>query len=201
MEANIKRLIEDQKANSNGFYYIRLNINGVWRYIAVDNKLPYSGEEALGAQSFNDNESELWAALIEKAYAKAYSGYDVFARNVPREFYLRDLTGAPVRKYLPSDPDFTTAIKNAISAGQPVLAVPKEEILSLGLNPNHSFPVINCKSNGNFELRNSWGTLEERPKISISREGVFELSSSQTNSLISHVMIALTNNSFSSTTI
>ena len=39
---NIKRLIEDQKANANGFYYVRLNINGVWRYIAVDNKLPYS---------------------------------------------------------------------------------------------------------------------------------------------------------------
>lgn len=67
----------------------------------------------------------MWAALIEKAYAKAYSGYDVFARNVPREFYLRDLTGAPVRKYLPSDAEFATAIKSAISAGQPVLAVPK----------------------------------------------------------------------------
>jgi hypothetical protein len=42
MEVNIKRLIEDQKANANGFYYVRLNINGVWRYFAVDNKLPYS---------------------------------------------------------------------------------------------------------------------------------------------------------------
>lgn len=63
---------------------MRLNINGVWRYVAVDNKLPYSNGEALGAQSFNDNESELWAALIEKAYAKVYSGYDVFSRNVSR---------------------------------------------------------------------------------------------------------------------
>jgi hypothetical protein len=50
-------LIEDQKVNSNGFYYVRLNINGVWRYIAVDNKLPASNGEALGAQSFNDTES------------------------------------------------------------------------------------------------------------------------------------------------
>ena len=77
-------MIEDQKANANGFYYVRLNINGVWRYIAVDNKLPFAAGQALGAQSFVDNESELWAALIEKAYAKAYSGYDVFSRNVPR---------------------------------------------------------------------------------------------------------------------
>jgi len=84
MEGNIKRLIEDQKANANGFYLIRLNINGVWRYISVDNKLPFAEGEALGAQSFNDSESELWVSLIEKAYAKAYSGYDVFSRPQPR---------------------------------------------------------------------------------------------------------------------
>jgi hypothetical protein len=28
-EENIKRLIENQKTNPNGFYYVRLNINGV----------------------------------------------------------------------------------------------------------------------------------------------------------------------------
>lgn len=61
---------------------------------------------------------------------------------------MRDLTGAPVRKYLPTDAEFATVIRNAISAGQPVIAVPKQEILSLGLNPNHSYAVINCKSNG-----------------------------------------------------
>jgi hypothetical protein len=42
MEGNIKRLIEDQKVNANGFYLIRLNINGVWRYVSVDNKLPFA---------------------------------------------------------------------------------------------------------------------------------------------------------------
>lgn len=173
----------------------------MWRYIAVDNKLPYSNGEVLGAQSFADNETELWAALIEKAYAKAYNGYDVFRRNVPRESYLRDLTGAPVRKYLSTDSDFANVIRNAISAGQPVLAVPRSEVVSLGLNPNHSFAVINCKSNGGVELRNSWGTIEERSKLSISKEGLFELSSNQTKEFISHVMIAQTNNSWNSTTI
>lgn len=114
---------------------------------------------------------------------------------------MRDLTGAPVRKYLSTDSDFANVIRNAISAGQPVLAVPKQEAISLGLNPNHSFAVINCKSNGGLELRNSWGTLEERSKLSISKEGVFELSSNQTRDFISHVMVAQTNNSWSSTTI
>ena len=41
LEANTKRIIEDQSANSNGFYLIRLFINSVWRYIAVDNSIPF----------------------------------------------------------------------------------------------------------------------------------------------------------------
>lgn len=201
MEGNIKRLIEDQKANSNGFYLVRLNINGVWRYLTVDDKLPFADGEALGAQSFNDNESELWAALIEKAYAKAYCGYDVFSRNTPREHFLRDLTGAPVRKYLSNDYDLPNIIRNAISNGQVVMAVPREDITTLGLNPNYSLSVVNCKANGGLELRNSWGTIEERSKLNLSKEGVFELSSNQTRDYISYVMIAETNNTYCTSTI
>jgi len=80
-EENIKRLIENQKVNSNGFYYVRLNINGVWRYIAVDDSLPEQDGKALGARSFNDSESELWVSLIEKAYAKVYHNYGSFKHN------------------------------------------------------------------------------------------------------------------------
>ena len=78
---------------------MRLNINGVWRYVVVDDGLPESEEIAIGARSFGDSESDIWASIVEKAYAKAYSGYNVFKRNVARENYLRDLTGAPVRSY------------------------------------------------------------------------------------------------------
>jgi len=35
-----------------------------------------------------------------------------------------------------------------LNAGQPVLAVPKPEILTLGLNPNNSLTVLNYKSTG-----------------------------------------------------
>ena len=96
-ENHIKRLIEDQKINRNGFYYVRLNINGVWRYVVVDDSLPESDDIAIGARSFGDSESDIWSSIVEKAYAKAYSGYNVFKRSVSREHYLRDLTGAPVR--------------------------------------------------------------------------------------------------------
>lgn len=97
-EANIKRLIEDQKTNSNGFYLVRLFINSVWRYIAVDSSLPFIDGENAGATSYPESDFELSSALIEKAYAKAFGSYAVFSALEPRENYLRDLTGAPVKK-------------------------------------------------------------------------------------------------------
>ena len=75
-------------------------MNGVWRYICVDDYLPESDGKPIGARSQNDSEADLWASIIEKAYAKVYGGYNAFKRLVTRESYLRDLTGAPVRSYL-----------------------------------------------------------------------------------------------------
>lgn len=80
----MKRLIENQSFNSNGFYYVRLNINGVWRYISVDHNLPELNGVPLGVRSFNDSEAELWPSIIEKAYAKAYQGYVSYNENTPR---------------------------------------------------------------------------------------------------------------------
>ena len=76
--------------------------------------------------------------------------------------------------------------------GYPVIAVPNSKISALGLNPNYSLSVLKCNSKGALELRNSWGTITERSNISLSKEGVFELSSSYTNDYISHIMIAYT---------
>lgn len=50
----MKRVIESQQYNPNGFYYVRLNINGVWRYIAVDDFLPTLDGDNVGALSFRD---------------------------------------------------------------------------------------------------------------------------------------------------
>jgi len=40
--------------NSNGFYLVRLFVNSVWRYIAVDSSLPYLGDENAGVISHPD---------------------------------------------------------------------------------------------------------------------------------------------------
>ena len=74
-------------------------INSVWRYVPVDHYLPFIAGENAGTVSNADGELEIWGAMVEKAYAKAFGGYSVFERVQPRENYLRDLTGSPVKKY------------------------------------------------------------------------------------------------------
>lgn len=67
--------------------------------MVVDSSLPFIDGEHAGIVSNPDSEFELSQALIEKAYAKSFGSYDVFSKVQPREHYLRDLTGAPVKKY------------------------------------------------------------------------------------------------------
>jgi hypothetical protein len=99
-ENNIKRLIEEQALNETGFYYVRINLNGVWRYIVIDHNIPvHKNGKIVTSHSYADDESDLWPTLIEKAYTKVYGSYEQYSRVQSREAYLRDLTGAPVRVY------------------------------------------------------------------------------------------------------
>lgn len=50
--------------------------------MAVDDSLPELDGHALGARSYNDAEADLWASLIEKAYAKVHNGYNVFKNTI-----------------------------------------------------------------------------------------------------------------------
>ncbi len=61
--------------------------------------------------------------------------------------------------------------------------------------------VLNKRSTGGLELRNSFGTVEEKAKLTFSKEGVFEFSSNQTKEFISHIVIAQTNDGYNSSTI
>lgn len=80
------------------------------------------------------------------------------------------------------------------------MAVPSQKIIDLGFNPNYSLSVIRSSAKG-LELRSSWGTIAERPKVNISREGVFELSPSQIRDYVSYIILAETDPLLCSTTI
>jgi hypothetical protein len=52
-----------------------------------------------------------------------------------------------------------------------------------------------------MELRNPWGTIEERPKASINKEGSFELGASLVRDNISHIIVSHVNPAYFTTTI
>ncbi len=97
-------------------------------------------------------------------------------------------------------PDLQNVIKKALAAGQVVQAVPTEKIGALGANPNFSYSVINFSNKG-VELRNSWGTLEERSKITFKPEGNFDLGAGQLRDNISHLLVTSVNSDYFTTTV
>jgi hypothetical protein len=83
-----------------------------------------------------------------------------------------------------------------------VLAVPNEKIAALGLSPNFSYSVLSHSSaKGSLELRNSFGTLEEKTKVSLRAEGNFELGGAQVRDTISHILVTALNTAYSTATI
>jgi hypothetical protein len=79
------------------------------------------------------------------------------------------------------------------------VAVPSQKITDIGFNPNYSLSVVRATGKG-FEFRSSWGTITERSKVTLSREGVFELGATELKDYISHILIAETDSSLFSTT-
>ena len=77
-----------------GLYAVRLCIDGLWRWLTVDDRIPadaYRGQPAYTSARGR----QLWVALLEKAAAKACGSYAGLAAGTLAEG-LRLLTGAPV---------------------------------------------------------------------------------------------------------
>lgn len=101
----VLRLILQQEKCAKGCYGFALNIEGNWKMIPIDDALPFIKNEQgetrlLGASSVLN---ETWVCLLEKAYAKAYKGYDVVGNGGDVRHALTDLTGAPSETFFLSE--------------------------------------------------------------------------------------------------
>jgi calpain-7 len=65
----------------NGKYIVRLNFNGCWRKVVIDDRLPVASTHRLLHVIDRRNPALLWPALLEKAYLKIRGGYDFPGSN------------------------------------------------------------------------------------------------------------------------
>ena len=76
------------KVSPNGKYVVRLNFNGCYRKVTIDDRLPVSKTKRLLHVVDRKNPSLLWPALVEKAYLKVRGGYDFPGSNSGTDLWI-----------------------------------------------------------------------------------------------------------------
>lgn len=174
--AEIFRVHEVQK---NGYYEICLKIDGEWNVIILDDYIPCSNSTKKPIFA-KPKGNELWAILLEKAWAKVNGGYintvagmasEVIEcmTNFPFEYYQTSLATNDEeykadlwRKILEaSDNDYimTTALP------------PKQEAKTVGLVDGHEYTLqygreieVDGESIKLLKIRNPWGSINYKGK-------------------------------------
>mmetsp|Transcript_32004 Transcript_32004/g.28994 ORF Transcript_32004/g.28994 Transcript_32004/m.28994 type:complete len:130 (+) Transcript_32004:647-1036(+) len=76
---------------------------GEWKTIIVDDRIPCS-KDSNEPVFTRGNGGEIWVELLEKVWAKIYSGYARIEAGLTREC-LHDFTGGPTKFFLTGNPN------------------------------------------------------------------------------------------------
>ncbi|CAM9318942.1 unnamed protein product, partial [Ectocarpus fasciculatus] len=165
-----------------GGYCVRLFKNGIWTPIVVDDMFPmlrneYWSNDNKGIATAHSKEcSEIWVALIEKAYAKYYGSYSAIEKGFVHHA-LSDLTGCEAESIDlanagrgPGKIDTWDKIMRfrrngyLLGAGTGSSALVDKEILDMGIVFNACYVIYDVRSvDGHMllKLRNPPGNHEE----------------------------------------
>ncbi|KAF2278353.1 cysteine proteinase [Westerdykella ornata] len=151
----------------NGKYVVRLNFNGCWRKVVIDDRLPVSKTHRLLHVIDRHNPSLLWPALIEKAYLKTRGGYDFPGSNscndlwtltgwIPEEVYLQEAETVPNKLW--------RRIYNSFRHGDVLVTLGTGKLshaqeYEFGLESQHSYVVLDMKETDDdrlFLVKNPW---------------------------------------------
>ena len=172
----ICQLFRSFQVNKNGYYEIGLNIEGEWQIILLDDYFPCSKTTKVPIFA-KPNGPELWAMLLEKAWAKINGGYLNITGGYASEV-LSIFTSFPIETYdlLIKDIDIIwNDLNKAFKDGHIITCCSKfdNSIEKYGLISGHTFTVTNLVEGTVkneyirlIRLRNPWGYKEWNGKWS-----------------------------------
>ncbi|KAF2466646.1 calpain-like protease palB/rim-13 [Lindgomyces ingoldianus] len=153
--------------SSNGKYMVRLNFNGCWRKVVIDDRLPVSKSHRLLHVIDRHNPALLWPALLEKAYLKVRGGYDFPGSNscsdlwtltgwIPEQIYLQETDTVPSQLW--------TRLYKAFLYGDVLVTLGTGKMSNrqereLGLEGQHSYVVLDMRETDHDRLllvKNPW---------------------------------------------
>ncbi|KAJ9647307.1 cysteine protease [Coniosporium tulheliwenetii] len=155
------------RISPNGKYVVRLNFNGCYRKVVIDDRLPTSKNMRVLHVIDRRNPSLLWPALLEKAYLKVRGGYDFPGSHSGTDLWI--LTGwIPEQIWLENsetDADqLWGRILSAFNKGDVLITLGTGRMShrierQLGLEGEHDYAVLDLKEQGSSRLlclKNPW---------------------------------------------
>jgi calpain-7 len=158
---------EEPLISPNGKYWFRLNFNGCYRGVVVDDRLPVSKSDRMLHIIDRKCPSLLWPALLEKAYLKIRGGYDFPGSNSCTDLWI--LTGwIPEQIFLQDEDtnlhDVWENVQRGFEYGDVFVTMGTGKMSSkiekaLGLAGEHSYAVLDMKEEDGrrlVRLKNPW---------------------------------------------
>ncbi|KAI9646237.1 cysteine protease [Ciborinia camelliae] len=207
--ANILRPFDVQnqrpRSSKNGKYILRLQFNGCYRKVTIDDRLPASSSTRSLHVVDRNSPLLLWPALVEKAYLKVRGGYDFPGSNSGTDLWI--MTGwIPEQIFLQSDEIQSELLWKRIfksfEFGDVMITLgtgklTRREEADLGLVGEHDYAILDMRESGSQRLllvKNPWcdgmawkgprrSPVEEEPEANTWAEDLREsLEETQTES-------------------
>lgn len=93
----LERLFLVKQSENKGIFSVGICVNGLWEEVVLDDRFPCLTGSSTPVFARSES-GELWAMILEKAWAKVHGGYLNAAKGLAREA-LRDFTGASAKSY------------------------------------------------------------------------------------------------------
>lgn len=137
----VRRLIPQSTSNKKGLYSIYLCKTGVFEEVLLDDFFPAKYGKKL--KFCHTRNGDIWAMLVEKAYAKIFGAYWNTGLGGCAVNALKDLTGAPSEIFKlasPADNEIWKRTKESLDRKFIVIASSKSDnsMIKKGLAPWHA---------------------------------------------------------------